>query len=82
MSETGATPEQKEFPDPAGMTLWDIAQAIAINSDIATHLFYKHSDTDDEQAANRAKAAIYYDRRNDLVAEIRDRERAVIGGAE
>lgn len=73
-------PTAKDFPDVTTMTPWDLAQAIAINSDEATYLWNKSGDTDEETDANREKARVYYDRRNACVAEIRDRQLAVPAG--
>lgn len=62
-----------EYRDPKTMTPWELAQAIAINSDIAGSLYAKRGENDDSDPNYRA-AGGYYQRRNDCIAEIRDRE--------
>jgi hypothetical protein len=64
--------------DVKSMTLWELAQAIAINSDEGTYLAHKPTNTDEEDDANQRAAQAHYDRRNACVREIRDREAAAL----
>lgn len=56
------------------LTMWEIAQAIAVASDQATYFRHKADATDDEDVSNQAYADQCFGVRNDCIAEIRDRE--------
>lgn len=68
--------------DRTKQSYWELAQAVALNSDMATYFAYKPFETDEEEAENQRIAKEYFDIRNNCVREIRDREQAALAESE
>lgn len=73
----------RTFPNVAGMTIAELLEAIAVNSDMATwcDTERRHAITDTESGHLRDKAMRYYDRRVDCMREVQRRFDALAGTA-